>query len=217
MFLFPSFNIDNLQLYHHTLTELSQYLYSIKMSAESRITNISTATDDMFNLIIKTLENIQECEFDYVFLDARTGITEISDILFSNFVDLKVILSSYNKQNIKGTTDILKLISEQKGKKHKILRILSPKPKEARDIYKEIRYEADLNDNLELREKFDWCGTYEISYEDEVVSNDFNLWENLNEEGLYKKEIITISNKINDLLSNKSKVTEILSRNENDR
>ncbi len=42
-------------------------------------------------------------EYDYIFLDSRTGFTEISDILFSSQIDLKVIVSAYNKQNIKHT------------------------------------------------------------------------------------------------------------------
>lgn len=32
-------------------------------------------------------------EYDYIFLDSRTGFTEIGDILFSKEIDLKVLVS----------------------------------------------------------------------------------------------------------------------------
>lgn len=200
LFVFPSFHIKNLKTNHKLLTEFSQYLYPIKKNAEDRKNNVSTATDNIFRLLIKDLKNMQ-IDFDYIFLDARTGITEVSDILFSNFVDLKVIVSSYNEQNIKGSNDVLDLLSEQTGDKHNILRILSPKPdNEDEGLYNDIYLNADLDSDSDLKDKFNWHGTHEISYEKEVVSNDKNLWDQLNSESKYKKEITSISNIINDLL-----------------
>lgn len=212
LFLIPSFNTDIIKRYHEVLTDFSQYLYSIRKAAEERVNKVTTPADDLVKLIIESVKEISS-EFDYIFLDARTGITEVSDILFSNFVDLKVIISSYNEQNLKGTNHIIELLSEQKGLPHNILRILSPKPKDKDESkYQEIFLDANLDKDIELKRKLNWNGTLEISYEEKVVDNDVDLWDLLNVDCNYKKEIITIANKIDDILSNKTKISEILSR-----
>lgn len=212
--IIPSYNIKAVKSYHGKLSDLSQYLYSLKSGADERKEKISTIADIVFKYIIESIKNLDE-EFDYVFFDARTGITEVSDILFSNFLDLKVMISSYNKQNIQGTNDILELLSEQKGSKHKILRLLSPKPiAYKRERYKEIWSEADLESSvnlLKLKSKFQWLGTYEINYEKEIVSNDIDAWEVLDISSDYKKNIISIANTLIDSFEN-NRLDDILER-----
>ncbi len=213
--ILPAYNIKAVKSYHSKLSELSQYLYSLKSGADERKDKVSTIADVVFKYIIESIKKLEK-DFDYVFFDARTGITEVSDILFSNFLDLKVIISSYNKQNIQGTNDILELLLEQKGRKHKILRILSPKPIDfKREVYKEILAEADMessNSLLKFKNKFDWVGTYEINYEKEIVSNDTDAWEILSETSEYKKNIISIANTLIDSFENK-RLDDILVRN----
>ena len=198
LYLIPVYNMKNIRRYHDLLAELSQYLYSLKKAAEKRKEEISTPADSVFKYIVEIIK-IQDDSFDYIFFDARTGITEVSDILFSNFLDIKVFISSFNEQNIQGTNDILDLLSEQVGMKHSVLRILSPKPiDEKRKEYKDIYKRANLDYNEKLRAKFNWLGTFEISYEEEIVTNDFNVWEELDDDSSYKKQIITIANQIVD-------------------
>lgn len=210
LYLTPAYNINIIQNSHHNLSILSQYLYALKSGAEDRQNNVSTIADTTFKYIIESIK--KENNFDYVFFDARTGVTEVSDILFSNFLDLKVIISSFNEQNIKGTNSILNLLSEQKGEKHTILRVLSPEPIDyKRELFKKVEQEADLKDdykNSVLRDKFDWIGTYKISYEKEIVLNDFSAWEKVSSK--YKNEIITISNLLNDKLVVNNRIEEIL-------
>jgi len=197
LYLLPAFNMKHIKVYHSLLSELSQYLYSLKKATEKRKENISTVADDVFQYIVEVI-NLQN-SFDYIFFDARTGITEVSDILFSNFLDIKVFISSFNEQNIQGTNDILELLSEQVGMEHSILRILSPKPiGEKRKGYKDIYKRANLDYSEKLKAKFNWLGTFEISYEEEIVTNDFNVWEEIDDDSNYKKQIITIANQIVD-------------------
>ena len=211
LYLAPAYNINIMKNNHNSLSEFSQYLYSLKMGAQNRNENAITIADNVFKYIMETIE--KDNDFDYVFFDARTGVTEVSDILFSNFLDLKVIVSSFNKQNIKGTNSILELLSEQIGKKHKILRILSPEPQDyKREVFKTIEQEADLKANKkdeDLRKQFDWMGVHKISYEKEIVANDFDAWNNVSEN--YKKEIISISSLVQDKLSTDERLKDILS------
>jgi len=212
--IIPAYNIKAVKSYHNKLSELSQYLYSLKSGAEERKEKVSTIADVVFKYIMESIKNIGK-DFDYVFFDARTGITEVSDILFSNFLDLKVIISSYNKQNIQGTNDILDLLSEQRGQAHKILRILSPKPIDFKhDIFKEILAEADLESSQNLskmKHKFEWIGTYEINYEKEIVSNDIDAWEKISADSEYKQNIISIANTLVDRFEN-NRLDDILER-----
>lgn len=202
LYLLPAFNMKNIKIYHNLLSEFSKYLYSLKKAAEKRKENISTVADDVFEYIIEMIK-IQYDSFDYIFFDARTGITEVSDILFSNFLDIKVFVSSFNEQNIKGTNDILKLLAEQIGNKHSILRILSPKPKDkSRADFKDIKARANLDYDSNLKKKFNWLGIYEINYEEEIVTNDFGAWEKIDISSEYKKQIITIANQIIDYEDN---------------
>ena len=114
----------------------------------------------------------------------------MSDILFSHYVDMKVFISSYNKQNIYGTNEILKMLSEQSISRHKVLRVLSPKPNINDSELEGIFAEADLvteESLLKLRKVFDWRGTMEIPYENEIVINDFNVWDTIEDKNNYKK------------------------------
>lgn len=195
--LIPAFNMKNIRPYHTLLTDLSQYLYSIKNSSEIEVNAVSTVADNIFNTIKNDIAKTGE--YDYLFFDARTGITEVSDILFSQDLDLKVIVSSYNSQNINGTNEILTILPKVKIRKHNILRILSPKPKKERDELEQMKIQASLDDNLDLQSKFEWNGIKEVHYEDEIVITDFDVWDKLSDESVYKQDIIDIANKIENI------------------
>ncbi len=209
--LTPAYNIKIIKKYHNDLNQLSQYLYSLKTGAEERKESVSTIADSIFKYIVETIK--RQDDYDYVFFDARTGVTEVSDILFSNFLDLKVIVSSFNKQNIQGTNSILELLSEQLGEEHTILRLLSPEPQDYdRELYKTIEQEADLNNNSQnenIRKKFDWMGVHKISYDKEIVSNDFEAWDSVGAD--YKEEIVNISNLLLAKLDDNQRLENILS------
>lgn len=201
--LIPAYNMGNIDPYHKRLTELSQFLYSIKSSSQNQADSVSTVADNIFNIIRDDIAKTGD--YDYILFDARTGITEVSDILFSQDLDLKVIVSSYNKQNIDGTNKILGILPEAKIKKHKILRVLSPKPIGIDDEdskYISIKLEANLESNeyKYLKDQFDWNRIFEIHYEKEVVINDFDVWNNIDEKKQYKQDITAIGNKIEDIL-----------------
>ena len=216
LFLIPSAQPSNLPKYHNLLTNLSKYLYSLKISAEERVTNDYTAADAIFGYIIKSIKDLN-LDLDYVFFDCRTGITEVSDILFSNQVNLKVFISSFNNQNINGTNEILKMIEKQGNVKHNILRILSPKPIDAPiEEFKDIHSRANLDNDSALREKFNWYGTYEISYDKRIVSNDENVWDEFTADCIYKKEIISIANNILQICPVKSEIEDIINKIENE-
>lgn len=214
----PAYNINAVRSYNAKLSELSQYLYSLKTAAYERNKNINTIADMVFKYIIESINRLEE-KYDYVFFDARTGITEVSDILFSNSLDLKVLISSFNKQNIEGTNQILELLSLQKGPKHKILRVLSPEPLDAKEeLYKEISSKANLElteKKRQLKKEFNWIGTYNISYEKEIVTNDVNVWEILDDSSQYKKNIITIANIIIDTFEGNKRIEDIMESDEN--
>ncbi len=200
--LIPAYNMQSIKPYHKLLTDLSQFLYSIKDSADKEVDNLSTVADNIFNIIKQDIESTGE--YDYIFFDARTGITEVSDILFSQDLDLKIIVSSYNNQNINGTNEILNILPKTKVKKHNVLRVLSPKPVENREILREIYINANLDNNLDLRDKFDWNGTLEVHYENEVVVNDADVWDIVKDkkDNDYKNDIIEMAEKINNILGN---------------
>ena len=197
LYIIPAAQTNNLNEYHKILTELSPYLYSVKLSVDDRITTNETLADSIYRYIFKSIEKMN-LDLDYVFYDSRTGITEVSDILFSNELDLKVIVSSFNSQNINGTNGILKILANQKGPKHNILRILSPKPIDAQeDTFKEIKARANLDIGKEftdLKENFNWHGTHDICYDKRIVSNDNDVWNEFSDDCTYKNQIITISN-----------------------
>jgi MinD-like ATPase involved in chromosome partitioning or flagellar assembly len=206
--IIPVFDMSEIIPYHHTLTNLSKYLYSIKESSENKTNNMTSISDDIFEVIKDDISKLDD--YDYLFIDGRTGITEVSDIMFSPNVDMKVIISSYNQQNIQGTNDILNMLSNQKITGHKILRVLSPKPLKHREDIKGIMPKANLDDNIKLKEKFNWLDTYEIVYDDEIVINDFNAWEILKDDSKYKENIQTIANKVNDEFFQKRSVIDRL-------
>jgi len=205
--LIPVYNMENLRPYHKLLTEFSQYLHSIKEESEKRVKEISTMSDSIFEVIKEDLS--KNNNYDYIFFDARTGITEVSDILFSHYVDMKIFISSYNKQNIDGTNEILKMLSEQCISRHKILRVLSPKPNVEENKLESILAKADLVNNTTLRGTLDWQGTMEIPYEKEIVLNDIDAWDNLDEDNSYKQSIKDIANTINDKFNTESVLDEL--------
>ena len=136
----------------------------------------------------------------------------MSDILFSHYVDMKVFISSYNKQNIYGTNEILKMLSEQSISRHKVLRVLSPKPNINDSELEGIFAEADLvteESLLKLRKVFDWRGTMEIPYENEIVINDFNVWDTIEDKNNYKKSIKDIANTIHNEFNEESILDEL--------
>jgi len=136
----------------------------------------------------------------------------VSDILFSHYVDMKVFISSYNKQNIYGTNEILKMLSEQSISRHKVLRVLSPKPNINDSELEGIFAEADLvteESLLKLRKVFDWRGTMEIPYENEIVINDFNVWDTIEDKNNYKKSIKDIANTIHNEFNEESILDEL--------
>jgi len=206
--LIPAYNMQNIKPYHNLLTNLSQFLYSIKESSNIKTDSLSTVADNIFNVIKNDIS--ETGDYDYIFFDARTGITEVSDILFSKDVDFKVIISSYNNQNIYGTNEILKLLPPSDITKHKILRVLSPRPNIEGDKLSISLTKADLEDNVKLRNIFDWRGTIEIPYEQEIVFNDFNSWDNLSDDTQYKQRIKDIANTINNEFDNEFDIESIL-------
>jgi len=58
--LIPVYNMENLRPYHELLTELSQYLYSIKMESDKRVDEVSTVTDNIFEVIKTDIAKNQE-------------------------------------------------------------------------------------------------------------------------------------------------------------
>jgi len=206
--LVPAYGMQNIIPYHDLLTNLSKFLYSIKQSSNIETDSLSTIADNIFNVIKEDISKTGD--YDYIFFDARTGITEVSDILFSKDVDFKVIISSYNNQNIYGTNEILKILPKSAIRKHKILRVISPKPDVDDSKLKGIVTQADLGDNLTLRNIFDWIGKpLEIPYEQEIVLNDINAWDRLGEDNLYKKSIKDIANTINNEFDTESILNEL--------
>ncbi|MCG3701633.1 AAA family ATPase [Aliarcobacter butzleri] len=217
LYLIPSAQPSNLPRYHNLLTNFSKYLYSLKISAEERITNQFTAADAIFDYIMKSISDLN-LNLDYVFFDCRTGITEVSDILFSNEVDLKVFISSFNNQNINGTNEILRMLEKQSNFKHSILRILSPQPINSHDDeFKDINSRANLDHDITLKDKFNWYGTYKISYDKRIVSNDVDAWDKFTDECLYKKEIISVANNILSICPVNNEIEELIKKIENEK
>ena len=195
--LVPIYDMTNIKPYQELLVEFSQFSYDLKSKLREKVTNNIKLSDTIFESIKDKL--LETGNYDYIFFDSRTGFTEISDILFSTEVDLKVLASAYNKQNIKGTNSVLNLI-EDKSIKHKILRVLSLKPKNSKEKkIEQLKSEANLNDNEKLKNNFDWKGIMEIDYSSVIVTNDFEIWETLDKE-LYKNQVIDISNQIEKVL-----------------
>ena len=198
LYLTPVYDMSNIIVYHKLLIKLSAFLFDIKSKAKNKISSSTTLSDAILETIINRL--IEEEKYDYIFCDARTGLTEVSDILFSSRVDLKVFISACNEQNIKGTNSVLNLI---KDKEHNILRILSLIPKINDEKIEQLRSEANLDDYLNLKKKFNWNDVMVINYFQDVVLNSFDLWENLEDEHEYKKQIEDIANKIDDIVFGK--------------
>ncbi len=189
----PAYSMKNIKPYNKHLIELSKYFYSIKSNSQKEADELSTVADNIFDTIKNDIA--QTGDYDYMFFDARTGLTEVSDILFSQYADTKVIVSSFNNQNIEGTNSVLELLSETKTiKKHNILRVLSPKPKLDMEELPSIKSRADLEHNPKLKENFNWLGTFEVIYEENIVTSNFDIWEKNKKITKYKQNIIDIAN-----------------------
>ena len=196
--LVPIYDMTNIKPYQELLVEFSQFSYDLKSKLREKVTNNIKLSDTIFDSIKDKL--LETGDYDYIFFDSRTGFTEISDILFSTEVDLKVLVSAYNKQNIKGINSVLQLIEDNENK-HSILRILSLKPENSdRKIIEQLKSEANLDDNGKLKNSFDWKGIMEIDYASVIVTNDFEIWEELKDDNLYKKQVVDISNQIENVL-----------------
>ena len=52
LYLAPAYNINIIQNYHNSLSEFSQYLYSLKMGAQDRNDNAITIADNVFKYIM---------------------------------------------------------------------------------------------------------------------------------------------------------------------
>lgn len=198
LYLAPIYDVYNTTAYHQLLIDFSKYSYSIREKKGKRLENNMTLSD----LITKSIKNklLKTGEYDYIFLDSRTGFTEIGDILFSKEIDLKVLVSAYNTQNIEGMNSVLQLIDRDLKEKHSILRVLSLKPSKC-DINKleQLKTKANLDDNKELKDRFIWNNIMEIDYASVIVTNDFEIWETLDNKELYKKQVVDIANQIEEI------------------
>jgi MinD-like ATPase involved in chromosome partitioning or flagellar assembly len=65
---------------------------------------------------------------DYVFLDSRTGLTDVGGICTLGFPDLVVALFSLNNQNINGIAGVIKTISSTSLTPPKLLTVATPIP-----------------------------------------------------------------------------------------
>jgi cellulose biosynthesis protein BcsQ len=198
LYLAPIYDVYNTTAYHQLLIDFSKYSYSIREKKGKKLENNMTLSD----LITKSIKNklLKTGEYDYIFLDSRTGFTEIGDILFSKEIDLKVLVSAYNTQNIEGMNSVLQLIDRDLKEKHSILRVLSLKPNKCdTNQLEQLKTKANLDDNKELKDRFIWNNIMEIDYASVIVTNDFEIWENLDNKELYKKQVIDIANQIEEI------------------
>mgnify|MGYP000013434322 FL=1 len=113
---------------------------------------------------------------------------------------MKVLVSAYNTQNIEGMNSVLQLIDRDLKEKHSILRVLSLKPNKCdTNQLEQLKTKANLDDNKELKDRFIWNNIMEIDYASVIVTNDFEIWENLDNKELYKKQVIDIANQIEEI------------------
>lgn len=202
MFLIPVYDMSNITIYHKLLIDWTEYLYSLKKNInEPLFEGYYTTGDVILEHIVNKITKQIDVPIDYILFDARTGLTEISDLLFSNFIKLKIFISAYNKQNIDGTNSVLRLLSENsKSKKHHILRILSMKPEIDDKEIEKLKTMANLDQDIALKNKFVWHDIMEINYVKELAIEDFDMWEkNKKFFESYKKQISNIANKIENI------------------
>ena len=57
-----------------------------------------------------------------------------------------------------------------------------------------IKSRADLEHNPKLKENFNWLGTFEVIYEENIVTSNFDIWEKNKKITKYKQNIIDIAN-----------------------
>jgi len=66
---------------------------------------------------------------DYVFIDSRTGLTDVGGVCTLNFPDIDVLFFALNEQNIAGTAGVLRTISEASAiRPIDVLTVASPVP-----------------------------------------------------------------------------------------
>lgn len=194
LFLVPIYDMSNITTYQQLLVDFSKFSYDIRKKINEKVNEHEKLSDIILKCLINKL--LDTGEYDYIFLDSRTGFTEISDILFSGKIDLKVIVSAYNKQNIKGTNSVLSLFKDS-GCFSSVLRILSLKPVECNEkTIEQLKSEANLDDNKALKNNFKWNDIMEINYDSSIVTNDFDTWETLSDDILYKEQVVDIVNQI---------------------
>ena len=76
----------------------------------------------------------RHCQPDYVFVDSRTGLTDVGGICTLHLPDLVVMIFGLNEQNIKGTAAVAKTIRESdSGRIPQIHYVASPVPNLPRD------------------------------------------------------------------------------------
>ena len=99
--------------------------------------NSSVSTITRFKEIINSLKP------DFVFVDSRTGLTEVGGICTCELPDLNVMVSSFNDQNLKGIARVKKSILKYKNANKsdaQFLYILSPRP----NLNEVVDTESDL-------------------------------------------------------------------------
>lgn len=66
--------------------------------------------------------------FDYVFIDSRTGFSDESGICTRDLADCLIVVSGLNKQNVEGTTRLLRTLRRSADKPERLEIVLSPIP-----------------------------------------------------------------------------------------
>lgn len=87
--------------------------------------------DDLFRHVRKLIESLDE--FDYIFIDSRTGLTDGSYIAARILADHLIVLTGLNDQNIIGTANFLKHVEswpkeEDRLKEKRVILVESPVP-----------------------------------------------------------------------------------------
>jgi cellulose biosynthesis protein BcsQ len=80
--------------------------------------------------LIKTFKLVvqESQQFDYVFIDSRTGFSDESGICTRDLADYLMVVSGLNKQNVEGTTNFLETLRKSVDERKPLQVILSPIP-----------------------------------------------------------------------------------------
>ena len=128
-------------------------------------------------LFVENLKAAIEAEYkpDYLLVDSRTGLTDISGICTLQLPDLVVLLFGLNQQNVQGISRIYKSIAHNKlNRRIKTLLVASPVPELA--AYSEVKAsrlqaaKEQIGGEIELSIPFDPS----IAFEEAVVLKDEN-------------------------------------------